>query len=595
MKSICITGAFPTDLLPVSDILQRAGMAPPRPVRRDDSMDMAFWHEQVLAAITEESAETPLLDPGRLWSQLASDIFAANINSKVWGWADCRSLWLLDYWLKFDPRVHFVLVTVPPHRALARAIASGREPILVGPAMDLWHRSHAELLRFHHRNPRRSVLVDADECGANPDALIERCVAQWSAAFVAPSAEEAIRENADPLSLYLARQLCQDFPESIALQRELGATVAHLGKTDKADSGSTPTLEQVIAQYRDLRDGSTDLGNARAAVDSLNTRLDESLARQDALGKRIEEETGVNERLLLQLLQLQEELDVAVRKGDAHAQALETARSKLEEGDLAGELLRAQLRQVEEELERSFVQQRAMETQLAESQERWKQMLLQKPVDRAPVSSNGSGNGGNHLLRSFTRLLKKQGDHPADVRYGRVHLKREQVNPDYEHLWLRFENLAVAEKASTAFEFRLSCAHVRPGHFGRYPKLEFPQGPGEAPFENWFVEAYDDFGPKLELRFALPESNEPESMDLAVWHSISERDRAFLRGLIQTLPAALRELKTAAVSIRRPWDDWLNMVGEIQRVVALRGTPPRLRARFAPARPADQSRTVKSP
>src|SRR5262252_5229884 len=119
MKSICITGAFPTDVLPISEILQRGGMARSRPIVRDPSMDMAFWHEQVLAAITQESDEAPLLDPGRLWTQLASDIFAANIDSPVWGWADCRSLWLLDYWLKFDPRVYFVLVTAPPHQALA--------------------------------------------------------------------------------------------------------------------------------------------------------------------------------------------------------------------------------------------------------------------------------------------------------------------------------------------------------------------------------------------------------------------------------------------------------------------------------------------
>ncbi len=76
---------------------------------------------------------------------------------------------------------------------------------------------------------------------------------------------------------------------------------------------------------------------------------------------------------------------------------------------------------------------------------------------------------------------------PPTLRYDRVGLKREQVNKDYEHLQLRFENLAFGGKRWPEFEFRLACANIRPKRFGTHPKLEFPEETSQAPFglETW--------------------------------------------------------------------------------------------------------------
>jgi hypothetical protein len=154
---------------------------------------------------------------------------------------------------------------------------------------------------------------------------------------------------------------------------------------------------------------------------------------------------------------------------------------------------------------------------------------------------------------------------PPTLRCDQVKLTREQVNPDYEHLWLHFENLAFNGKRWPEFEFRLSCANVRPKHFGMYPKLEFPQHTGQAPFEAWFEEAYDDFGAKLELRFALP-----DAMDLAVWQRLSENDHAFIFALISRLPALFSRLQNTGTNLKRPWADWLAMAQEVQRILLLR-------------------------
>jgi len=161
------------------------------------------------------------------------------------------------------------------------------------------------------------------------------------------------------------------------------------------------------------------------------------------------------------------------------------------------------------------------------------------------------------------------GAFPATLRYDRLSLKREQVNPDYEHLWLRCENLALAERSWPEFEFRLSCAAVRPESFGNHPKLEFPEQDGQAPFTGWFVESQDDFGPKLELRFATP-----EAMDMAVWRRLPAEDQALVLGLLQRLPSLLKALQVAGIRPQRPWEEWLAMVKEMQRIIAIHNLSP---------------------
>lgn len=150
---------------------------------------------------------------------------------------------------------------------------------------------------------------------------------------------------------------------------------------------------------------------------------------------------------------------------------------------------------------------------------------------------------------------------PSVPRFDRLSLKREQVNPDYEHLWLSFDNLNLGTQSATRFEFRISCANVRPGSFGKFPKLEFPEGDGQSLFNSWFPESSDDFGDKLELRFALP-----EAMDLGVWHKLSSQDQDVLRKLIKFLPDCLRYLEQKTVHISRSWQQWQGMVAEVQRI-----------------------------
>lgn len=624
MKNICIAGPSRVDLQYVARILYRSGLAQPRPSALDHAMDMAAWHAQAMP----EAVDAPLR-PGRFWERQASDIFIANIDAPAWGWHDPRSTWLLDFWTEFDPNIFFLLVCVPPWHLLARSLMDTASPPPVSAVMAAWRAHHLELLRFRHRHPQRTLLVDARDCLTHPGALVAACAAGWRLPLAFLDEDTPHDDLPDPLACYLAAQLGRDCGETLGLQRELDATRTSLG------SGAEPDLldqAAVIASYRRLR--------ADTAVSGLLETA------QAEIGRLNVENRGLAEQLLQ-------------AAGDR-------------------DFLEIRLRQTQKELDRQFVDHEETQKRVQKFATRWQRMLERNPgycdfesvsIEAAPDSeppaitcrfSNALfagrhlpecvidvileegmaglrfvsqpdgvspllrwptgvdgqtlplvpagrqdnvlqrleafatlGSGDWQLIQVLPRLLAATlGSSPvldlshdsraafiaglerfavsvavlpSVLRYDRAVLKHEQANADYEYLWIHLDNLTFGARVWPEFEFRLSCAEVRPGRFGAYPKLEFPQLAGQNPFESWYPESEDNLGPKLELRFALP-----ADMDIAVWQRLADVDKQFLSALIGRLPDIVHAAQETGAAIGRAWDDWTRMACDVRRILAAR-------------------------
>jgi hypothetical protein len=167
---------------------------------------------------------------------------------------------------------------------------------------------------------------------------------------------------------------------------------------------------------------------------------------------------------------------------------------------------------------------------------------------------------------SLKALIAQVQSLPAVLRYDQVKLKRELINPDYEHLWLEFHSLHLGAQHWKKFEIRLGAALVQAEGFSQYPKFEIPLIDGKTkPFESWYAESYDDSGAKLELRFAL----DKKVFDVAVWTKLAEADRALLLRLIYAMPEALNRLETQKAAIHRPWKTWTQFaMGAVQVLAA---------------------------
>ncbi|WP_313032260.1 hypothetical protein [Massilia alkalitolerans] len=325
MKIICVTGAPGSDVNQVADIFFAAGAQPAQALRQDPALTLSSWHEKVLTASGIKAVPGPIHQPGRFWEQLATNLFMENMHRALWAWADVRGVWMLDFWQQFEPNLHFVLVYTSPQRALAEALAAEREHGAdTASLMAAWEAHQKEILRFHHRNPQRTILVDAAECIAAPDTLLDACKARWDLPLAAEPAQLRAAPAAAPLVGYLAEQLRLTHPELQVLQQELEASLHALAPSRTAGS-EAPDLMAAVDDYRQV-------SSAAARADALAAQL-ETLSGQLS---DLDSELGkVRESEAAQRAKLRSDYDAAVQRAEQLetelAQATNSART------LAGE------------------------------------------------------------------------------------------------------------------------------------------------------------------------------------------------------------------------------------------------------------------
>jgi hypothetical protein len=689
MKTLCITGVHSAELSYIEAIFVQAGMALPRPSQRNETLTISSWHDQIQSRIQEIARDQGPVELGRVWEQLASDLFVANLDQPVWGWSNVQSIALLDFWQAFDPQIRFVFVACSVQRYIAHALEAedAFPPLKV--LVQKWAAEHLQMLQFYHQYPQKTVLIDIDHCIDNPAGLLKVCEQNWKLGLskVHFPSQTAIKFSA--MTRFLSNELSQGDTQWQSLQDELLSSVTPIGTLWK--QSTQLNINDVVRAYREpspevelLRAQLANAEQLNATLNAKNKEVDsarqQSSSSSDAIIKELQTKLANAEQQNTILTAKNKEADSARQhsssSSDAIVKELQTKLANAEQQNTTltaqhkeaveeSELLLLQLHQVQEELEHYFLKYQESKQLIEYAGQRWQRMLLRVPdyfdlqsaeVSAVPETSsealnwclkglNAAGRQISELsLKTFVvgdvaclELPRRIGDEelfqrwpvaatsddvllvalfedgtdpqlaqgllqlgrsdwsllqlivsalissldtpslspcsdgvvidqtpaalrtlqerlarvPAVFRFDALTLKREQVNPDYEHLWFHFQHVAIGQTRLLDFEFRVSCANVRPNSFGLFPKLEFPEASGRAAISEWFDEAYDDFGAKLELRFALP-----QSMDMAVWSRLSLSDQAFVRQLITQLPALLSELEGSGVKIKRGWSDW---------------------------------------
>ncbi len=132
---------------------------------------------------------------------------------------------------------------------------------------------------------------------------------------------------------------------------------------------------------------------------------------------------------------------------------------------------------------------------------------------------------------------------PKTLRYDGLTLKNHQTNPDYEHLWVEFENLLFGEQRWPKFEMRLGASNIQGAKFSQHPKIEIPLIDGQTkPFEGWFEESVDDFGGKWELRFDLRK----QIMDAGIWGALNKHEQSLIKALtVELMQNGLQDIESS--------------------------------------------------
>jgi hypothetical protein len=621
MKALCITGADNATLADIAAPFFEAGMKRSRPLQRESSIDFARWHQQVSDTLVNnkpmgklwENIATDLilanlesdcwgwyeansvnalefwanLEPNihfllvctRPEQELADKMAHTKPDSEAHGWLEQwhqRHQAMLDFYLKYPDRCILVDAT-DARRHLGGQLALAHEHW----QLPLHAASVEDQPRDAHNEPRQ------DQPGSQLASLIVRELIKSS--------------NKDITGLYVEMQAAQ----------------YHLNQDDTSEPASSrlmdwlradidsPMLQSLLTDFHALHSAASQSQRLLALQsDQANTArqleqdLNSAKSEQQTANQQMQDARQENELLLLQLHQVQEELEHYFLEHQKNQLDTTELQQKLErykrqgtaqystaqvtlmhDGQLQWQLTDAQLGGREwpaftitgqaklskteltihsdDQAETWVLNTQSTSRALSNAQFAMAQDLpkvLKGALERAPLAARQK----KRWHKALDRLQLRLNQQPPRLLYSNVRLKHEQVNPDYEHLWLTLEQPSFNNTHLQSWSFRLSCAGVTPNEFGNQPKLELPEQDTQL-LDNWFQESHDQFGNKLEVRFALP-----NAMDMGVWKRLAASDQRLLKTLIDQLPDILAELEQQGRSLQRPWADWQQVVADMQ-------------------------------
>lgn len=292
------------------------------------------------------------VQPGKLWHELATDIFLTHIQHDLWGWADYQTLALLDFWRDFDPQVRLLLVYNPPEAYLQKVLgpASSTSAASIDAALNEWLRWNTMLLRYFQRHPQSCILINSNKALAQPQVLLDQLAHRWLlsglGALETPCGQCASYEQ---LQAHLILQMSDVNHPAWALHQELEGTATWPNEHPSAVAVALSTNAQTA--WLEWVSARTQLADLSATI------AEESLAKENALVKC---DNLAQERLKLQAenAELQKAKSaVLAQLGDLRLKAAqpEKADPLIAELKQENELLLLQLHQVQEELERYFL------------------------------------------------------------------------------------------------------------------------------------------------------------------------------------------------------------------------------------------------
>lgn len=282
-----------------------------------------------------DPATVTQIEPGKVWQALSGDLMLGNLNQREWGWADPRSIYLLNYWRDYDPLFKFVLTYSSPEFAIAELLA--KEPSsseAVAQILAMWQAFNSELLRFYNANKDRAILVNRSAISKDTSRFIDLTRMRLDVDLTDPSRQSVdAKDTASPDLLASplidgaldAQSLCQelesaaDMPE-YAIQEQKTLAYQAWGQyrnheVQSQDAAASFSKSKIVSdeQKQNIEMLQAEVARLRQQGDEHNQKQQSEAAELpvqiEQLSVERNEQKQENELLLLQLHQVQEELE----------------------------------------------------------------------------------------------------------------------------------------------------------------------------------------------------------------------------------------------------------------------------------------------
>lgn len=648
MKTLCITGTKCAMFNKISDTIFNAGISPAKTITQPNgsSMDFNDWHQKVVDENSLLSIDS-LSKIGRIWEQLAVDLFMENVGQEKWGWACPQSVKLLNFWHSFAPQLCFILLYSTPEEAIYTASINEKNNIdnSADNIIQQWIANQQIMLKFYLKNPQQTLLVNVNDFKKNPQNLVEKINEHFNfnlnsfTALNDPDSEKLKILEPNSLAEYLANITLKQskyFSEVNNVFNELEKNKIIIVSNNDTNDNDNKLVENnnlaidsysLLCQYNQELQTAKD--NLQAAVN--NTKR-ENQNNKNILAD-LQDSKEEAELLLRQLHKVQEELEFYYLEYRAEKKRADTIESKWEKmlnkhpyyidcdniicqnsSDNQGlfwslENIEIFNRSIDFLQLETLLWQDKIIFRFVEKQDKDLPLLVWNPNSKDNQNNNEfivcplivndaiqqlattdiillknlsvlflqqlqnsnsdivNRNPNINLFINVFRQIPNFLDNvlPKTLRFDELYIKDYEELGEYENLTFHLTNISFANKLYKNFEFRLACANIQDNQFGTDPKLEFPEEFGKIILENWFAESEDNYGSKLELRFAIP-----NAMDINVWDKLSQNDKNFIYNLVNLLPnqiTQLSKINTNEKMFSRSFDDWINLANTIKNIL----------------------------
>lgn len=319
---------------------------------------------------------------------LIVDLLLANLEQDDWGWSDENNLDTLPYWQQVEQNSRFILVFDSPKLLLSQLLGSEVTPNLLEQTINSWLIYHQKMLDFFENHNQNCLLIEGHLAVNNLMNVKEHIQAigtnlklknNWQLQ-ITNKVEET---QTNPMFEIVASEILKQYPESLALYDTL------------VEKSSIRLKNRHLPAKNDL----TNL------IQTLNL-----LNEQEDFKKKILIE---NANLQNQLLALMSEKQTLEQQISQNALLLEQSKNsmnaeqkaQIERAEQENTLLISQLHQVQEELEKYYLQNQKTAEQL-KSVEAQKQQL-QAQID-AKAKLEGELNSLKDAKQKAEQLASEQ-------------------------------------------------------------------------------------------------------------------------------------------------------------------------------------------
>lgn len=326
MKTIITIGCNGMQHEKLFDVLVGAGIQQAAPGKREALSPQALQALMLKANDVDlQRSKLGQVKLGKLWNELATDLFVANLSQSQWGWSDPQSIVFMDFWRGFDSQVRLLLLYNSPQKFLARRLGDGPVSSLeVEALLSEWRLWGGRLASYAERHSEQTLLVNSDSALAEPNRLIELLRLRWGLSLESIASKPQNINSANelcPLQAKLALELIPSDSSSWGVYAKLEAVSALT-----SHSSGVISSEEAWSLWHGLH----------KRIQHNNEQLSAEIAKLQRLsaenGSRWTEEKDVlvrqSQALVAEKSQIQKKLDASVLEQSQLQQKLELMKAE---------------------------------------------------------------------------------------------------------------------------------------------------------------------------------------------------------------------------------------------------------------------------